>query len=290
MFVLACIPAYNEEAKIQEIINETKKFVNEIVVCDDGSNDLTATIAENSGVNLIKHDVNKGKGAAMKSLFKYASSSQADVVVTMDGDGQFLPKDIEKLCNPIVSGESDIVIGYRHDDDKMPRYRKLGNQFLDRLSNISSNLSLRDTQSGFRAYSISAIKKISLSTDGFGADAEILIDASKQGLRISEEKVTVLYDIGSKTSTKNPIILGAEIASSLVYQILIKNPLRYLGLPGILSIILGVITSTYVIAIFNETRYFSIPYTLLASSFLIFGTMLSLFAGVLFSINRTKNS
>ena len=290
MFVLACIPAYNEEAKIQEIINETKKFVNEIVVCDDGSNDLTATIAENSGVNLIKHDVNKGKGAAMKSLFKYASSSQADVVVTMDGDGQFLPKDIEKLCNPIVSGESDIVIGYRHDDDEMPRYRKLGNQFLDRLSNISSNLSLRDTQSGFRAYSISAIKKISLSTDGFGADAEILIDASKQGLRISEEKVTVLYDIGSKTSTKNPIILGAEIASSLVYQILIKNPLRYLGLPGILSIILGVITSTYVIAIFNETRYFSIPYTLLASSFLIFGTMLSLFAGVLFSINRTKNS
>lgn len=291
MFILACIPAYNEEAKIKEIILDVKKFVNEVVVCDDGSNDSTATIAENSGSYVIRHNVNKGKGAAMKSLFNYALHSQADVIVTIDGDGQFLPSEIEKLCKPIISGESDIVIGYRFDDDdEMPNYRKIGNKFLDQLSNISSNLSLRDTQSGFRAYSINALKKITFSTNGFGADAEILIDASKKELRISEEKVTVLYDIGSKTSTKNPIIHGTEVAASLIEQILIKNPLRYLGIPGILSIILGIITSSYLITVFNETRYFSIPYTLLGSSFLIFGTMLTLFAGVLFSLNKTKKS
>ena len=292
MFILACIPAFNEASKISEVVADAKKYVNEVVVCDDGSTDSTASAAENSGAYVIKHHTNEGKGSAMKSLFKYALRSQADVIVTIDGDGQFLPKEIEKLCKPIISGVSDVVVGYRFDDDgrEIPSYRKIGNKFLDQLSNVSSNVSLRDTQSGFRAYSKDAIKKITFSTNGFGADAEILINAAKNGLRISEEKVTVLYNVGSKTSTKNPIIHGTEVASSLIEQILIRNPFRYLGLPGIIFIILGIITSAYLITTFNETRYFSIPFTLLSSSFLIFGTMLLLFSGVLFSVNRAKKS
>ena len=292
MFILACIPAFNEASKISEVVADAKKYVNEVVVCDDGSTDSTVSAAENSGAYVIKHHKNEGKGSAMKSLFKYALRSQADVIVTIDGDGQFLPNEIEKLCKPIISGVSDVVIGYRFDDNdkEIPSYRKIGNKFLDQLSNVSSNVSLRDTQSGFRAYSKDAIKKITFSTNGFGADAEILIDAAKKGLRISEEKVTVLYNVGSKTSTKNPIIHGTEVASSLIEQILIRNPFRYLGLPGIIFIILGIITSAYLITIFNETQYFSIPFTLLSSSFLIFGTMLLLFSGVLFSVNRAKKS
>lgn len=289
MFILACIPAYNEASKIADVINNTKKFVTEIVVCDDGSTDSTLQIAENSGAYVIRHYKNNGKGAAMKSLFKYAIHSQADIIVTIDGDGQFLPKDIEKLCQPIISGSSDIVIGYRFDnDEEMPSYRKFGNKLFDQLSNASSNLSLRDTQSGFRAYSKNALMNISFFTDGFGADAEILINAAKKGLRISEEKVSVLYNIESKTSTKNPISHGTEVATSLIEQILIRHPLRYLGLPGIISVILGILTSSYLITIFNETRYFSIPFTLLASSFIIFGTMLILFSSVLFSVGRMK--
>ena len=292
MFILACIPAFNEASKISEVVADAKKYVNEVVVCDDGSTDSTASAAENSGAYVIKHHTNEGKGSAMKSLFKYALCSQADVIVTIDGDGQFLPKEIEKLCKPIISGVSDVVVGYRFDDEgrEIPSYRKIGNKFLDQLSNVSLNVSLRDTQSGFRAYSKDAIKKITFSTNGFGADAEILINAAKNGLRISEEKVTVLYNVGSKTSTKNPIIHGTEVASSLIEQILIRNPFRYLGLPGIIFIILGTITSAYLITIFNETQYFSIPFTLLSSSFLIFGTMLLLFSGVLFSVNRAKKS
>ena len=292
MFILACIPAFNEASKISEVVADAKKYVNEVVVCDDGSTDSTASAAENSGAYVIKHHTNEGKGSAMKSLFKYALRSQADVIVTIDGDGQFLPNEIEKLCKPIISGVSDVVIGYRFDDNdkEIPSYRKIGNKFLDQLSNVSVNVSLRDTQSGFRAYSKDAIKKITFSTNGFGADAEILINAAKNGLRISEEKVTVLYNVGSKTSTKNPIIHGTEVASSLIEQILIRNPFRYLGLPGIIFIILGIITSAYLITIFNETQYFSIPFTLLSSSFLIFGTMLLLFSGVLFSVNRAKKS
>jgi len=292
MFILVCIPAFNEVSKISEVVADAKKYVNEVVVCDDGSTDSTASAAENSGAYVIKHHTNEGKGSAMKSLFKYALRSQADVIVTIDGDGQFLPKEIEKLCKPIISGVSDVVVGYRFDDDgrEIPSYRKIGNKFLDQLSNVSLNVSLRDTQSGFRAYSKDAIKKITFSTNGFGADAEILINAAKNGLRISEEKVTVLYNVGSKTSTKNPIIHGTEVASSLIEQILIRNPFRYLGLPGIIFIILGIITSAYLITTFNETQYFSIPFTLLSSSFLIFGTMLLLFSGVLFSVNRAKKS
>lgn len=287
MTILLCIPAFNEEDVIGDLIKKSLKFVDHVVVCDDGSSDKTSEIAENAGAYVIRHSENKGKGYALQSLFKYARHQNSKIIVTMDGDGQFKPDEIPKLCEPILNNGQDLVVGYRFDNnDEMPQYRKLGNKFLDQLS----NLKLHDTQSGFRAYSKDAIKKITLSTDGFGADAQILMDAVKKGLRISEEKVTVLYNINSKTSTKNAISLGAEIATTIIKQILIQRPLLYLGLPGTVFVILGIISTTYLITVFNETGYFSVPFTLLSSSFLIFGTMLILFAGVLFSINKTKTS
>ena len=132
MHILACIPAFNEEEIIGELVKRSLLYVNDVVVCDDGSSDNTSNEAEKAGAYVIKHEINMGKGASLKSLFKYALRSQADVIVTIDGDGQFLPKEIEKLCKPIISGVSDIVVGYRFDDDgrEIPSYRKIGNKFL----------------------------------------------------------------------------------------------------------------------------------------------------------------
>lgn len=288
MRILTCIPAYNEEHVIEKIVKEALQHSTDVVVCDDGSSDNTSEIAEKAGAYVITHKKNLGKGAALKSLFTYAQHSHADVIVTIDGDGQFLTEEIPKLIKPIIDENFDVVIGYRFDDDEeMPTYRKLGNKFLDRVTNSASELHFRDTQSGFRAYSNKAINTIKFNHVGFAADSEILIDASQKGLKISEEKVTVLYDTGTKTSTKHPISHAGGVFASLVEMILIKHPLKYLGLPGILGILLGLFFSSIAFSLFNDTRILPLSYTILSLIFLTLGTMLVLVSGILFSINRT---
>lgn len=287
MLRLLCIPAYNEEKMIGDVVKKSLKYVDHVIVCDDGSSDLTSEKAENAGAYVIRNTKNSGKGSALKSLFNYAKKSQADVIITIDGDGQFLPEEIPKLITPILENRSDVVIGYRFDDKtEMPRYRKMGNKLLDRITSMASDLPFRDTQSGFRAYSKRAIDMIKFSTDGFGADSEILIDASKRGLRISEVKVTVIYNTGEETSTKNPVSHSSDVVGSLIELVALKHPLKYLGIPGVVLLGLGIAYSVVVLSIFNETRYFSIPSTFLALGSLIIGLILLLMSVVLFSINR----
>ena len=285
--IIVCIPAYNEGKIIEDIVHESKAFCNQVIVCDDGSTDDTETKAKKAGAIVIRHKENKGKGAAMKSLFNTAKDSSADVIVTIDGDGQFLPQEIDKLTKPILEGKADIVIGYRFvSDNEIPGYRKMGIKFLDKMTNMASELPFRDTQSGFRAYSSRAIQMISFQSNGFGADAEILIDGSRKGLRIIEEKVTVLYYTGHETSTKDPISHATDVVTSLIELIALRRPLAYLGIPSIILIAIGIAYSIVVIAIFNETRYFSIPSTLVAMGALVLGIMLLLMSVVLFAIGR----
>lgn len=284
---MACIPAYNEGNLIGSLVKKTLNYVNEVVVCDDGSSDNTSHEAEKAGARIIRHDKNKGKGAALKSLFKYARNSTVDVIVTIDGDGQFLPEEIPKLITPIIENKSDIVIGYRFDNSsQMPSYRKFGNKMLDRVTNLASELPFMDTQSGFRAYSKNAINKINFSSDGFASDSEILVDASQKKLKISEEKVTVIYNTGKKTSTKNPVSHSSEVITSLLELVALRRPLVFLGIPGIILLLIGIAYAMIVVTIFNDTRYFSIPSTLVTLGTLIVGLMMFLMSVLLFSISR----
>jgi len=288
MNTLVCIPAFNEEGAIGKLVRKTLSYVDSVVVCDDGSSDNTAKEAENSGAHVIVHDENRGKGSALKSLFEHAKHSSADIIVTIDGDGQFLPEEIKKLTKPIIEKTSDIVVGYRFDNDtEMPSYRKIGNKILDHATNIATSIPIRDTQSGFRAYSKNAIELIEFSNDGFTADSEILIDASKHGLRISEEKITVIYDTGRRTSTKNPILHGSSVLGSLIEMILVKHPLKYLGIPGLIVIFCGVLLSSYTISVFNQTALLPIPFALVSIGLLLLGFLLLMTSGILFAINRS---
>lgn len=289
MLKIACIPAYNEEKPIGDVIKKSLNYVDKVIVCDDGSRDLTSTKAKEANAIVIKHEKNLGKGAALKSLFKYALNVNADVVVTIDGDGQFLPEEINKIIKPIIENDYDIVIGNRFDDHKeMPSYRKVGNKMLDKITKMAADLPFTDTQSGFRAYSKKAIESISFTIDGFGVDSEILIDASNKGLKITEEKVTVLYNTGEKTSSKDPISHSVGVIASLLELIAINHPLRYLGIPGLILLIIGIVFSVLVISMFNEDRYFSVPSTLVALGSLVIGMILLLMSVVLYSIAKTS--
>ena len=289
MLKLVCIPAFNEEKPIVDVIKKSLKYVDQVIVCDDGSLDLTAEQAKIAGAIVIKHKKNMGKGHAMKSLFKYARDVGADVIVTIDGDGQFLAEQIPSLFQPILENSYDVVIGNRFsDDEEMPSYRKIGNKMLDRITKLAADLPFSDTQSGFRSYSKKAIQSIDFSTSGFGVDSEILIDAVDKGLRITETKVTVLYDTGLKTSTKDPISHSMSVIASLLESIAIHHPLKYLGIPGIILLLIGLGFTTYSISNFNETGNFSLPPILTAMSSLIIGLILLLMSVVLYSISNNK--
>ncbi len=290
MSILTCIPAFNEGKIIDEVIKKCLKFSDQVVVCDDGSTDDTYEIADAAGAHVIRHDVNIGKGEALRTLFKFAIHSKNDIIVTIDGDGQFLPEEIPKLVSDIEEKKSDIVIGYRFDDaTDMPNYRRFGNKMLDKMANMVTELSVSDTQSGYRAYSKDVIEKLNFNIKGFGADVEILIDAANKGFRISEQKVTVIYNTGSDTSTKNPISHAGEVVTTILERIAIKSPLKYLGIPGIVTIVLGIYFALDVFITYNNTGYFSLPFTLIGATFLVLGLILFLMATMLFSVSKRSN-
>ena len=291
MLKIACIPAFNEEKPIVDVIKKSLNYVDQVVVCDDGSSDLTSKNAKSAGAVVIKHEKNMGKGYAMKTLFKYAKDIDADIVITIDGDGQFLPEQIKNLLKPILENSFDVVIGNRFSDDKeMPSYRKIGNQMLDKITKLAADLPFSDTQSGFRSYSKKAIQSIDFSTSGFGVDSEILINAVDKGLKITETDVTVLYDTGLKTSTKDPVSHSMSVIGSLLESIAIHHPLKYLGIPGMFLLLIGLIFATYSISNFNETGNFSLPSIIAAMSSLILGLILLLMSVVLYSISHNKNT
>ena len=287
MSILACIPAFNEGKIIDKVIKNCLKFADSVVVCDDGSTDNTYEIADSAGAEVIRHEKNFGKGESLRSLFKFARHSNHDIIVTIDGDGQFLPEEIPKLVKGIEKDKSDLVIGYRFDDTtEMPDYRRFGNKLLDKMTNMVEEISVRDTQSGFRAYSKKVVDTIDFKMKGFGADAEILIDATNKGFRLSEEKITVIYDTGSKTSTKNPISHTGEVISSLLEITAIRSPLKFIGIPGIILIITGFYFTINVAVTFTEIGYFSIPFTLIGATCLGLGSILFLMSILLFSVSK----
>ena len=112
--VVAAIPAYNEEKTIARVVLQAQRHVDSVLVCDDGSEDLTTEIAERLGATVMRHERNLGKGAALKSLFEMALEVNADVVVTLDADGKHNPSEIPLFISQVLDGDADIVLGSRY--------------------------------------------------------------------------------------------------------------------------------------------------------------------------------
>lgn len=283
---LVCIPAFNTEKTIGNVVKKCLQYVDNVIVCDDGSMDDTARVAKENGAEVVSHARNLGKGSAMRTLFRLAGEKNPEVVVTIDGDGQFLPEEIPKLISQIIENKSDVVIGYRFDNAvQMPVYRKFGNKLLDKVTNMASNLPFRDTQSGFRAYSNRALKLIEFTNDGYGADAEILVNLSSKGLRISEEKVTVVYDTGARTSIQNPFSHGISVFLNTLQYVSVRRPLTFFGIPGLILMIIG---STFGYSFLHAYLHGGTIYLgSLGAGILFFtiGTLLCITSVILFSVS-----
>ena len=279
------IPAYNEEKNIALIITKLKKITDSIIVCDDGSSDLTGEIARELGAIVISHPKNMGYGAAIRSLFLKAKELDLDGLITMDADGQHRIEDVNSVFKPINDEVADIVIGSRFLDKKseeMPNYRKVGIKIITKVTNLSIKEKLTDSQSGFRAYSKKALQKVIPSDVGMGVSTEILIKASNLELKVAEVPIKVHYDVD--TSTHNPVSHGTSVILSTIKFTSIHNPLKFYGIPGIIFLIIGLGFIAWTIQIYVTSQQIITNVSLIGIGCIVLGAVLLMTAVILFSI------
>ena len=279
------IPAYNEEKNIALIITKLKKITDSIIVCDDGSSDLTGEIARELGAIVISHPKNMGYGAAIRSLFLKATELDLDGLITMDADGQHRIEDVNSVFKPINDEVADIVIGSRFLDKKseeMPNYRKVGIKIITKVTNLSIKEKLTDSQSGFRAYSKKALQKVIPSDVGMGVSTEILIKASNLELKVVEVPIKVHYDVD--TSTHNPVSHGTSVILSTIKFTSIHNPLKFYGIPGIIFLIIGLGFIAWTIQIYVTSQQIITNVSLIGIGCIVLGAVLLMTAVILFSI------
>ncbi|MCK4539872.1 glycosyltransferase family 2 protein [Candidatus Parcubacteria bacterium] len=202
--VYAVIPAYNEENNIISTINNIKKYISNIIVIDDGSEDDTYALLKqnfNNQITILKHKINLGKGAAIKTGCEAAIKMGAKTLVMIDGDGQHMGEDIPKLIHKLEKEKLDIIFGLRTFSKKMPLLMRAGNKFLSFIINLVSKIKLEDTQSGFRIFTADAYKKIHWVSTDYSVETEMIIRAGKHNLKYGTVPIQTIYKDNHKGTT-----------------------------------------------------------------------------------------
>ncbi|MBM2818622.1 MAG: hypothetical protein HW410_304 [Nitrosarchaeum sp.] len=266
------------------MIKKSLQHVDNVVVCDDGSTDNTAKLAKESGAIVLSHNKNQGYGAAIATLFDYARKQNAQIMITIDGDGQHDPNQIPLLIDAITAHNVDVVIGSRFLDDstKASSYRKTGIKIITSAANYGTNLKVTDSQSGFRAYSKDAINAIHPTEQGMAVSTEILLKISNKGLSIAEVPITISYE--GDTSEQNSVSHGVSVLVNTLKYVSIKHPLQFYGIPGLGLVIAGIVLGgLFLDAYLNQQTVF---YGSLLGSVVMFllGAILSVTAIILFTM------
>lgn len=215
--IFAVIPAYNEENNIKKIIGETKKHVENIIIVDDGSKDKTYEEAKKEGIIVLKHIINLGKGAALKTGCDYAIKEGADKIIVLDADAQHEPSKIPVFLKELDS--ADIVLGYRALSKEMPPILKFGNWFINKMTKLLYGINLHDTQCGYRAFTADAYKKVRWNSSNYSMESEMIANLGKRNLKYKEILIKTIYTDRYKGTT---IIDGAKIVCNLFWWRLSK--------------------------------------------------------------------
>ena len=213
-----------------------------------------------------------------------AREINADILVTLDADGQHKVEDVNKITKPIVDGQSDISIGSRFlkDDYNTPSYRKFGVKVITKVTNSSLSEKVTDAQSGFRAYNNKVLQSLTPSDSGMGISTEILIKSSNLGLKIAEVPTVIQYE--GDTSTQNPVSHGTEVLMSTLKYISIERPLRFYGIPSFIFFVIGLTFTFSSIQYYTEIGRLNPNITLIAVGSLLIGIILIVTAILLYSL------
>lgn len=197
MRVVAVVPAHHEAPVIGTVVKELGRFVDGVLVVDDGSTDTTAARAKNAGAHVIRHCVNRGQGAALQTGIRWALQNDADVIVTFDADGQHAAADVPRLVEPLLLNRFEVVLASRFlpgaSVSGMPRLRRWILQTAVLFDRLRSGLPITDTHNGLRAFSHRAAEFITIRQDGMAHASEILDEIARHHLRFTEVPVTVRY-------------------------------------------------------------------------------------------------
>jgi len=219
--IMILLPAYNEAENIPHILPKIPKLIHDRpvvpVVIDDGSSDDTCSIAENYQAIVIKHPFNMGGGVALRTGYDVANIISAQVVVTMDADGQHQPDEISQLVLPIIEKNADIVIGSRFLGHRVPdsKIRLLGIHTFNMIIKFLSGKNVTDCTSGFRAFKVETLKKFKLIQDQYHT-AELIIEALKRKIDVVEVPITVTKRIAGKSKKGTNIKYGIGFLRSVV--------------------------------------------------------------------------
>lgn len=230
--VIALIPAYNEEQMIGKAIDSVSKYVDAVIVVDDGSTDETGKIAEKRGVLVVHHDTNQGLGRAIRDGMKAAVIAGSDIIVIFDADLQYDACEIPQLVSPIRKGEADLVLGSRLSGqiEYMPIVKLWGNRIFTKITGWLAGVPVTDAQTGFRAFTKNVAVNLNISSS-YTYTQEMIIRSAKKGFRIKEIPTVFRKRISGRSRLiSSPLRYGANALLIVVRTYGSFHPLRFLGI------------------------------------------------------------
>ncbi len=276
---VAVIAALNEDRFIGSVVLKTRRYVDQVIVVDDGSHDQTAAVAEEAGATVIRHQRNLGKAQAVNTGLGRARELGASLVVLIDADGQHDPAEIPALVAPIDSGAADVVVGSRFLGVRshIPRWRIWGQHALTLATNLASGVSISDSQSGFRVLSQRALEMLIFRPGGgFSLESEMQFLAQQHSLTIAEVPVSVTY---AERPKRNPLGHGLQVVNGIVVLVSQHRPLFFFGVPGLLILTLGLVLGIIVVDRYNTYQNLAVGTALISILLAITGIQ-TLFTGI----------
>jgi len=307
--VCVVVPAYNESSQIGKVLSTMPDFVDKIVVVDDASKDDTVDVARQyqdkiGKIEVIQHETNQGVGAAISTGYIWARDKAYDVTAVMAGDGQMDPLELGKVIDPVVDGSADYVKGNRlfYGDawNMIPHYRYLGNSFLSLMTKIASGYwHIADSQSGYTAISLIALKRINLDKiyNDYGMPNDLLIKLNQYDFRVCDVHIRPVYNVGEKSGIKLMRVipriswlLFKGFWRRLIFKYVIKDfhPLVFFYL---LSFLLLIVSVPLAFRLFYMwATYGNIPaINTMALIFTLISGLQTLFFGMWFDMEYNKN-
>jgi glycosyltransferase involved in cell wall biosynthesis len=224
MSVYIVIAAYNEGKSILNVISKLRDaHYDNIVIVDDGSKDDTYNIALESGVTVLRHVVNRGQGAALKTGIDYAYQNGADFIVTFDADGQHRVEDLDAMIAPVMNDECDVTLGSRFlKPTKMPLSRKLMLKFAILIVWVFYGVKMTDAHNGFRVLNRVAASTINITSDRMEHASQIVEEIYKKKLRYKEVSVTILYTDYSLEHGQGGFKQAIKVFSTMIVRKILK--------------------------------------------------------------------
>ncbi|MDS0284552.1 glycosyltransferase family 2 protein [Haloarcula onubensis] len=293
--VVVGIPAYNAASSIASVVEQATAFADDVVVVDDGSADETAVRAREAGASVVVHELNRGYGGALKTLFRTADDRGAEHLVVIDADGQHDPADIPMLVESQERDGTDIVIGSRYvgeRDTKIPFVRSVGLAVINGLTNVSMGKLrpsgfVHDTQSGYRAYSRRAVRSLAADPmigNNMGASTDILYHAHRARLSVGEIPTTIYYDV-ENSSSQGSLSHGVDLLRNIAWTVEYGRPLLVVGAPGVVSTVMGIAVTVLLLTSYLDTGALAAHEILVSILFAVGGMLLCIAAILMHVLN-----